>query len=39
VTYEALGRKARARKEFEAIYAEAPSFEDVAERVLDGRRR
>ena len=39
LTYEALGRKARARKEFEAIYAEAPSFEDVAERVLDGRRR
>jgi tetratricopeptide (TPR) repeat protein len=31
--YEALGRKARARAEFEAIYAGAPTYEDVADRL------
>ncbi|MFW5835279.1 MAG: DUF4236 domain-containing protein, partial [Pseudomonadota bacterium] len=31
--YEDLGRKARARGEFEKLYAEDPSFEDVAERL------
>ncbi len=31
--YEALGRKSQARKEFEQIYAEAPDYEDVAERL------
>ena len=31
--YEALGRKARARAEFEGIYAEDPGFEDVAARL------
>lgn len=31
--YEELGQKARARKEFEKLYAEDPSFEDIAERL------
>jgi tetratricopeptide (TPR) repeat protein len=31
--YEELGRKAQARREFEKLYAEDPSFEDVAERL------
>jgi tetratricopeptide (TPR) repeat protein len=31
--YEDLGRKSRARREFEKIYAEDPGFEDVAERL------
>ena len=35
VLLERTGKKARARKEFEKIYAADPSFEDVAERLLD----
>ena len=31
--YEAIGRKSRARQELEAVYAEAPDFADVAERL------
>jgi tetratricopeptide (TPR) repeat protein len=31
--YEAIGQKRRARQELEAIYAEAPDFADVAERL------
>jgi len=31
--YEALGRRSRARQELEAIYAEAPDWDDVAERL------
>lgn len=31
--YEKLGRKARARGEFEALYAQDPAFEDVAKRL------
>ncbi|MGC9455854.1 MAG: DUF4236 domain-containing protein [Phycisphaerae bacterium] len=31
--YEDLGRKTRARREFEKLYAEDPSYEDVAERL------
>ncbi len=33
LTYEDLGQKSRARAEFEKLYAEAPDFEDVAERL------
>jgi len=33
LAYEAVGRKSRARRELEAIYAEAPDFEDVADRL------
>jgi len=33
ITYEAIGQKTRARKDLEKIYAEAPDFEDVAERL------
>jgi len=29
----AIGRKSRSRKELEGTYAEAPDFEDVAERL------
>ena len=32
LTYEALGQKAKARKDFERIYAEDPSYQDVADR-------
>lgn len=31
--YEAIGRKSRTRQELEAVYAEAPDFADVAERL------
>jgi len=31
--YEKLGRKTRSRRELEKIYAEAPGFEDVAQRL------
>jgi tetratricopeptide (TPR) repeat protein len=31
--YEALGQKAKARREFEKLYAQEPSYEDVAERL------
>ena len=34
LAYEIVGRKAQAKKEFEKLYAENPSFRDVAERVL-----
>jgi len=37
LAYAALGRKARARRELEGIYAEAPDFEDVAVRLGLGR--
>jgi len=33
LTYEALGQKSHARKDLEKIYAEAPDYEDVAERL------
>lgn len=33
LTYEATGRKSRARKELEAIYAETPEWSDVRERL------
>ena len=33
LVYEGLGQKARARKEFELLYAETPKYEDVAERL------
>ena len=33
LAYEDLGQKSRVRAEFEKIYAEAPDFEDVAERL------
>jgi len=33
LVYEDLGQKSRARAEFEKLYAEAPDFEDVAERL------
>ncbi len=33
LSYEAAGRSRRARKELEAIYADAPDFEDVATRL------
>jgi len=33
VVYDALGQHARARADFERIYAEAPDYEDVATRV------
>ena len=31
--YEAMGREKEARKEFEKVYAEAPSYEDVAAKL------
>ena len=34
--YEALGQHKRARAEFEKLYAEAPDYEDVAQRVEIG---
>lgn len=33
LVYEALGKKSRAHEEFEKIYAVAPEYEDVAERL------
>lgn len=33
VAYEAQGSRVRARKEFERLYAEAPDFRDVAQRL------
>jgi tetratricopeptide (TPR) repeat protein len=33
VLYKQIGRKAQARREFERLYAEDPSFEDVRERI------
>ena len=33
LTYQAMGGKKRARQEFAAIYADAPDFEDVAQRL------
>lgn len=33
LTYDAVGRRAAARRELERIYAEAPDFEDVASRL------
>jgi tetratricopeptide (TPR) repeat protein len=33
VLYEEVGRKAQARREFERLYAEDPSFEDLRERL------
>jgi len=33
LVYEALGQKTRARKDLEKIYAEAPDYEDVANRL------
>ena len=33
VLYDYVSRKAQARREFERMYAEAPDFEDVAERL------
>ena len=33
LAYEAAGRGSRARSELEALYAEAPDYEDVAERL------
>jgi tetratricopeptide (TPR) repeat protein len=36
LAYDALGRKAQARKDFERIYAEAPAYRDVSERLGQG---
>jgi tetratricopeptide (TPR) repeat protein len=36
VLYEEVGRKAQARREFERLYAEDPSFEDVRARLEAG---
>ena len=33
VSYEAVGKKSQANKEFQKLYAEAPNFRDVAQRV------
>jgi len=33
LAYQAAGRGSRARSELEAIYAEAPDYEDVASRL------
>ena len=33
LAYEDLGQKSRARAEFEKLYAEAPAYEDVADRL------
>ena len=33
LAYEALGKRRRAKEEFERVYAEAPAFEDVAARL------
>ncbi len=34
LVYESLGQHRRARTEFEKIYAECPSYEDVESRLL-----
>ena len=31
--YERVGRKAQSRREFEKLYAEAPEFEGLAEKL------
>jgi hypothetical protein len=33
LAYAAIGRRSHSRRELEAIYAEAPGFEDVAVRL------
>ncbi len=33
LAYESLGRKSRSRQELEKLYARAPDYEDVAERL------
>ena len=33
VSYEAVGKKSQAKKEFQKIYAEAPDFRDAAQRI------
>ncbi len=33
ISYEAVGKKSQANKEFQKLYAEAPNFRDVAQRV------
>jgi tetratricopeptide (TPR) repeat protein len=36
LTYEAMGKKPQARKDFERLFAEDSNFEDVAQRVQKG---
>jgi tetratricopeptide (TPR) repeat protein len=36
LTYEAMGKTSQARRDFERLYAEDPSFEDVAARIPHG---
>jgi tetratricopeptide (TPR) repeat protein len=38
LTYEAMGKAAYSRRDFEQVYAEDPSFADVASRVEASRR-
>ncbi|HYN86461.1 MAG TPA: DUF4236 domain-containing protein [Pyrinomonadaceae bacterium] len=38
LSYEQLGRRAQADKEFQKLYAEAPDFRDVAARLAAARR-
>jgi ribonuclease D len=33
ISYEALGKKSQANKEFQKLYADAPNFRDVSERI------
>lgn len=35
ISYQAQGKHSQARKEFEKLYAEAPNFRDVAQRLAD----
>jgi tetratricopeptide (TPR) repeat protein len=35
ISYQAQGKHGQARKEFEILYAEAPNFRDVAQRLAD----
>ncbi|GAB4417167.1 MAG: hypothetical protein Fur0044_12750 [Anaerolineae bacterium] len=35
ISYQAQGKHSQARKEFEKLYAEAPNFRDVAQRLTD----
>lgn len=35
ISYQAQGKHSQARKEFELLYAEAPNFRDVAQRLAD----
>ena len=37
VSYERLGKRAQAAREFEKLYAEAPDFRDVARRLVGGK--